>query len=373
MEFELITAAAEFPAVMITGPKGAGKTTLVKQCFPNHAYVNLEHPAARALAMNDPKALLAEHTPPVIIDEIQYAPQLLTSIRDFIDHNPEEHSLFIITANRTPGDMAETLGSSTALFTLMPLSFQELPALNDAPHMILQGSMPEVHQRDISPVDFWGDYFQTFIERDLRNVLTVRNQSAFMSFITCAAQRTSMELNYRIMAQEAGVSAVQIKKWVSVLQDLCIIFTIPPYYQDFGKRLTQSPKCFFCDAGLAAYLMHITSAQQLEAHPRYEALFENLVVSEALKSRCHKGESPSLYYFREHNTYRIQLLYPSGSEHIPVEITSSDSFTSPLLAHLNYYKKISGTRSAGMVVYTGEDEMELEHARVRNFAKGFTL
>ncbi len=229
--------------------------------------------------------------------------------------------------------------------------------------------MPRLHDKNIRPGRFYRDYFQTYVERDVRKLMAIENSQAFELFLRLLAGRVGSEINYSALSRQVGISAPQIKKWISLLEASFIIFKVPPFFNNFGKRLTKSSKIYFVEVGLACYLLGIETPEQLERDMEFGGLFENMVIAEAYKSRINKGLEPRLYFYRDRHQHEIDLLYPSGSSFTPIEIKSSRTYKDEFLNGIRYFQKISGSNQPGMLIYDGDIEMDKEEALIRNFRR----
>ncbi len=373
VEKELKTTAGEYPVVTIVGPRQSGKTTLAKTFFRDHAYVNLENPELRSLAMDDPKTFMLRYPAPVIFDEIQNVPELLSWVQVVVDENPELTGGYILTGShqlQLREAITQSLAGRTALLTLFPLALNELEETDiqlERDSLMHKGFMPRIYDKNIRPGRFYRDYFQTYVERDVRKLMAIENQQAFELFLRLLAGRVGSEVNFSSLSGQVGISATQIKKWLSLLEASFIIFKLPPFFNNFGKRLTKSYKVYFVEVGLACYLLGIETPEQLERDPAFGGLFENLVIADAYKSRINKGLEPRLYFYRDRYYHEVDLLYPSGSSFIPVEIKSSRTYKDEFLEGIRYFQKISGSSLPGMLIYDGDIEMDKEAARARNY------
>lgn len=371
IEKELSITADEYPVVTIIGPRQSGKTTLAQTFFRKHTYVNLENPELRSLALEDPKTFMLRYPSPVIFDEIQNVPELLSWIQVAVDEHPELTGGYILTGSHQLQEaITQSLAGRTALLTLFPFALNEFesPYIQaERERLIYNGFMPRLHDKGIRPGRFYRDYFQTYVERDVRKLMAIENQQAFELFLKLLAGRVGSEINYSALAGQVGISAPQIKKWLSLLEASFIIFRLPPFFKNFGKRITKSPKVYFIEVGLACYLLGIESPEQLERDPAFGGLFENMVIAEAYKSRINKGLEPGLYFFRDRYQHEVDLLYPSGSSFIPIEIKSSRIFRKEFIKGIHYFQKISNSNHPGMLIYDGDLEMDKDEALIKNF------
>lgn len=373
IEKELQTVAKEYPVVTIIGPRQSGKTTLARNLFHDYTYVNLENPELRSLALEDPKTFMLRYPVPVILDEIQNVPELLSWIQVLVDENRDLAGGFILTGSHQlhlREAITQSLAGRTALLELFPFALNELGEdyrLNERETLMFNGFMPRLHDKNIRPRRFYRDYFQTYVERDVRKLMAIENQQAFELFLKLLAGRIGHEVNYSSLAGQVGISAPQIKKWIGLLEASFIIFKLPPFFNNFGKRLTKSAKIYFAEVGLACYLLGIENPDQLERDPAFGGLFENMVVAEAYKSRINAGLQPRLYFYRDRYQNEVDLLYPMGSSFIPMEIKSSRVYRSEFLKGIRYFQKLSDSDQPGVLVYDGELEMEKDEATVKNF------
>lgn len=376
---ELKLSSGEYPVVTVIGPRQSGKTTLVREQFPGHAYANLEDPQLRTLAREDPKAFLHRYPAPVIYDEIQRVPELLSHIQVLVDEIPGAKGRWILTGSnqlKLRESVSQSLAGRTAVLTLLPLSITELKASGQSlpeshAEWIHRGFLPRIYHEGIRPRSAWRNYYQTYVERDVRLLLQLENQTGFERFLKLLAGRVGQLINLNAMAGEVGVGQSTLTKWLSVLEASFIVFRLPPYFRNFGKRQTKSPKLYFTDPGLAAWLLGIETPEQVERDPLVGGLFENLVVLEALKSRLHSGRTPNLHFFRDSNGREVDLLYPTDRGVIPVEIKSAMTYDPEFLSGIRYFQKLSGSNQPGWVIYAGDLEWESDDYRTVHFAKAF--
>ena len=325
---ELLEVASEYPVVTINGPRQSGKTTLVRAVFPEHTYCNLEEPDVRALAEKDPRTFLKTYAAPVIFDEIQRVPDLLSYIQVAVD-DCKDRGRYILTGSHNlslHAAISQSLAGRTAILTLWPLSIEELHTTGmraEREEWIHKGFFPRVYDESLDPGRHAGNYLQTYVERDVRQILQVRDLGQFEQFIFYLAGRTGQLLNYESMANDLGVTGKTLKQWVSVLEASFVIFRLLPYHRNFGKRLVKSAKLYFTDTGFLCHLLGIDRPEKVTRDPLLGALFENLVVAEAMKARLNRGLRPHLWFFRDNNGNEVDLLFQDGAELLPVEIKAS--------------------------------------------------
>ena len=371
---ELTATAAEFPVVTLIGPRQAGKTTLARMHFPDHAYANLEAPDARRLAMGDPHAFFSQFPPPVIVDEIQRVPDLLSVIQVLADSS-RERGQFILTGShqlRLQEAVSQSLAGRTALLRLLPLSISELGAAGircTRDEYIHQGFMPRLYDENVDPTRLYRNYCQTYIERDIRQMINIRRLTDFEHFMRLLAGRVGQVLNLHALAGDLGVSSTTLKEWLSVLEASHAVFRLNPYFENFGKRITKSPKIYFTDVGLASYLLGIESPAQAARDPLIGNLFENMVVIEALKSRLNAGREPELYFYRDNRGDEVDLLFRRNRQLIPIEIKSAMTFNMEFVKGITRFRKIAPTAQKGFIVYAGNLTPDLPDARVLRFTE----
>ena len=380
LSHEISLSAAEYPVVTVIGPRQSGKTTLVRELFPTHRYVNLEDPQIRSLAEEDPKSFLERFPAPVIYDEVQRVPGLLSYVQVMVDERPAAKGDWILTGSnqlKLRESVSQSLAGRTAVLTLLPFSISELKAAGEVEPQSFEawthhGFLPRIYREGIRPQSAWRDYYQTYVERDVRLLLQLENQIGFERFLKLLAGRVGQLVNLNAMSNDVGVAQSTLTKWLSVLEASFIVFRLPPYFRNFGKRQTKSPKLYFTDPGLATWLLGIESPNQVRRDPLVGGLFENLVVVEALKARLNQGKAPNIYFFRDSNGREVDLLYPSGRGVIPVEIKSARTYSPHFESDIRYFQKISECPQPGWVIYAGDFEFEKADVRAMRFDNAFS-
>ncbi|MBS1558115.1 MAG: ATP-binding protein [Bacteroidetes bacterium] len=378
LEDELKRLSKQYPVVSIIGPRQAGKTTLAQLVFDKHNYVNLELPDIRTLAHHDPRAFFHRFKTPLIIDEIQREPELLSYIQDWVDTN-KANGQFILTGSnqlQLNESIAQSLAGRSAIVKLLPLSIYELTQANislSRDEYLSKGFLPRIYAQQQEPFRAYGNYLETYVERDLRQQINIKNLSHFETFLKLLAGRVGQVVNLNSLASDIGVSSVTLAQWLSVLEASFIVFRLHPYYENFGKRLVKSPKIYFTEPGLVSYLLGIQSAAEAGRDPLIGGLFENLVIADILKTRFNAALPPNLYYYRDSNGQEVDIIFEHKRKLIPVEIKSAMTFNSSMSESIVRFKKITPKAGKGYVVYAGELEYTTDEYEVMNFKNIRTL
>lgn len=349
----------KYPVVTLLGPRQSGKTTLAKLAFPHKPYVNLEDAEHRALATTDPKGFMEQYPDGALFDEVQRAPHLLSFIQVHVDACGQP-GMYILTGSHQADlhhAITQSLAGRTSLLRLLPLSLQELRAHGCAEpfeEILLRGGYPRIYKDNLPLTNAFSSYFQTYVERDVRHILQIKDISAFERFIKLIASRVGGLINYASLAADVGVSAVTIKEWISVLEATYILVRLEPYFDNFGKRLIKSPKIYFTDTGLLCYLLGISTKEHLVKDALYGNIFENGIVLELMKCCYHTAEEPHLYFYRDVAGHEVDLIRQQGSSLIPIEIKSGKTFSVDLIKGLQHFHQAAGSRAkGGALIYAG--------------------
>ena len=360
---ELLQSAKDYPVVTVIGPRQAGKTTLVKMAFPDYDYCNLENPEIRDLALSDPNALFSRYSGKCIFDEIQRVPELLSYIQVKVDEdeiNGKGKGRYILTGShqlQLHQSISQSLAGRTAILKLLPLSISELTQDGveiDKFEIMYRGFLPRIYKDNINPTKLYRNYYETYVERDVRQLINLKDLSTFTKFIKLLAGRVGQIVNLSSIANDTGVSSNTLKSWLAVLEASFIVFKLEPYFENFGKRVIKSPKIYFTDIGLLIYLLGIDKPSQIERDPLYGSIFENLVITEALKARYNQGEALNLYYYRTSKGNELDLIYKKGRELVPIEIKSSMTFHRDFIKGIIFFNDLSKSTTKGFVIYSGE-------------------
>ena len=379
--------ATTFPVITLTGPRQSGKTTLVQHVFPRHAYVSLEQPTHRRFALDDPRGFLAQFTRPVILDEAQYAPDLFSYIQGIVDAR-DQPGQFILTGSQNfllLQRISQSLAGRCAILHLLPCSLAELsgrppvslkrlgreharhavPPPRSLMECLFMGGYPRIHDKHLDPRDWLASYYQTYLERDVRNVLAVGDLEQFSRFVLLCAGRNGQLLNLSSLASDCGATHTTARRWLSVLEASFLIALLRPYHRNFGKRLVKSPKLYFLDTGLLCYLLQIDTAQALYQHAARGAIFEAFVLSELYKNFMNRGQRPWLYFWRDVAGHEVDFLIEQGTDLLPIEVKSSETLSDESFRELLNWRAISSHRGGPLaLIYAGSETTLRKNVRV---------
>ena len=373
IESTILEAAKYFPVITVTGPRQSGKTTMLKQIFPHLHYYSLEDLDTRSFAMEDPVRFLHLHEDGMILDEVHNYPELLSYIQGIVDEQPQKKFVLSGSSNfALLKKVSQSLAGRSGVFELMPLSIEEVKGqieyVDDADQLLYQGLYPAVCSCKNIPKFLYPSYVKTYLERDVRDLLNVKDMRLFNMFLNLCAGRIGSVFNASEIAGEIGVSSKTIQAWVSILQASYVVYLLPPYFENSRKRLTKSPKMYFCDTGLACTLLGIESAEQLAFDKMRGHLFENLIVVELLKRRLNEGKESNLYFYRDSNQNEVDILVNNGSSLDAIEVKSAmtynPSFEKALLKVNEWVNPPVGKRT---IIYAGTLEDDKGDIRLLNY------
>jgi len=357
----LVSAARNFPVLTLLGPRQSGKTTLVRHLFPHHTYLNLENPETRSYLAQDPKSLLGQGKSNIIIDEVQRVPEVLSWVQIYVDEN-RSPGQFILTGSNQPelgSAVAQSLAGRTGIYYLFPLSCEELgPVSQDRDSLLVKGFMPRLYQESEftpSPSDYYSAYYATYVERDVRALLQLQNLNRFDTFLRLLAGRVGQLTNLSALSGDVGVSSTTLSQWLSILEASFIVFRLQPYFSNLGKRLVKTPKIYFTEPGLLAWLLQIESGHQVARDPLLGPIFENMVVMEALKGAYNRGVEPRLSFYRDKTGLEVDLVREQNRAPRAVEIKAGRTFTSEMISSVVKFQKLGQSPPLpGGLVYAGE-------------------
>jgi predicted AAA+ superfamily ATPase len=358
-------------------PRQSGKTTLVRECFPDHAYASLEEPDLREYALADPRGFLGQFPGRVILDEVQRAPDLFSYIQTIVDRE-DVPGRYILSGSQNfllLRSIGQSLAGRSAVLHLLPLSLAELEGRHPVPLELLgkevpaprregraglmetlfRGFYPRIHDKGLDPTTWHSGYYQTYVERDVRDVLNVGDLEAFGRFVRLCAGRNGQLLNLTSLANDCGITHTTARRWLSILEASFLIFLLRPYHANFGKRLIKSPKLYFLDTGLLCYLLRIQSPEDLRLHGSRGAIFESFVVSDLLKNFLNRGREADLYFWRDSTGHEIDVVIDRGLERVVVEIKSAQTVAEDFFSGIDFWRRLVGDLKAPAALIYGGD------------------
>lgn len=357
--------ARGFPVLALTGPRQSGKTTLARAEFADKPYASLENPDERQFAESDPRRFLARFQDGAVIDEVQRVPDLLSWLQGVVDERKRMGD-FVLTGSAQFDLMAgltQSLAGRIGRVELLPLSGAELSAAGagvahlpgNLDDLLLRGGYPALYDRQLAPADWFGNYVSTYVERDVRQLLSVRDLGLFQRFLRLCAARSGQLLNLASLGVDCGISAVTAREWLGVLEASYLVMRLPPYHRNFGKRLVKTPKLYFLDVGLMAWLLGIRDARTLETHAMRGALFETWVVSELVKQRFNAGQSAELYFWRDSTGLEVDVVFEQPDGLHAIEIKSGATVAADWLHAASRWQGLVGEPTPPpWIVFGGE-------------------
>lgn len=367
--------AEKYPVITITGPRQSGKTTLAKSVFPDKPYFNLENPDTRQMIENDARLFFSNNPDGAVIDEFQRYPDILSYIQGIVDENKQNGQFILTGSNQLSmlSNISQSLAGRTALLKLLPLSIDEVNQLGkelSTDSLLYTGFYPGIYSKELNPTKAYSNYYETYIERDVRQLSNIHNLSQFQQFIKLCAGRVGQLFNASNIANELGVAVNTIKNWISVLQATYIIFLLQPWHTKMNKRLVKTPKLYFYDVGLASFLLGIENESQITTHPLRGPLFENMVIVELLKERYNRGFGNNFYFYRDQHNNEVDIVQEQGHLINLFEIKSSMTFHPDFLKGLNYLKKLVPDKiQNSTLIYSGKEDFTIQNHKVCNYQR----
>lgn len=374
----------KYPIVTLTGPRQSGKTTLLKNLFPDYDYASLEDPDKRDYAFEDPRGFLSQFKKKVILDEVQHVPDLFSYIQTIVD-SIDEPGQFILSGSQNfllLSGISQSLAGRTSILHLLTFTKRELEDKKvltiknlysdsvdkrgkDLFQMMFAGFYPRIHDKKLQPEEWLADYFQTYIQRDVRQIINVTDIELFGRFVRLCAGRTGQLLNLSSLATDCGISHKTVQRWISLLESSFIIYRVLPHHKNFSKRMIKSPKFYFYDSGLVCYLLRIKSPDDLRLSPYRGHIFEGFCISEFIKSAYHQKIDPDIFFWRDSSGHEIDMIIEQGKNLIPCEIKSGETFTKNFVQGLQYWLKLSGTSpESAILLYGGDQKMIFKNINV---------
>lgn len=378
LETVLRRAARQYPVITLTGPRQSGKTTLAQVAFPNHEYASLEEPDQREFAAVDPRGFLEQFRGKVILDEVQRAPKLFSYIQTIVDRE-DVRGKYILTGSQNfllMSTISQSLAGRAAVLHLLPFSLAELqgrlplrlasigqrlqraakPPKADLMDVLFRGFYPRIHDKKLPPQRWIADYYRTYVERDVRELINVGDLETFGRFVRLCAGRNGQLLKLSSLGSDCGVTHTTARRWISVLETSFLVTLLRPHHRNFNKRLIKSPKLYFLDTGLLCYLLRIRSPEELRIHASRGAVFESFVISEFLKNYLNRGEEPDLHFWRDSTGHEVDVLIDFGTQLIPIEIKSSQTIAEDFFTNLHYWKALAGDQAMPAALVYGGDK-----------------
>lgn len=353
----------KYRAITLIGPRQSGKTTLAKNFFPHHQYISLENPDTRTRIEMDPRGFLKSLKQSTILDEVQKFPDLLSYLQEILDDKNDPRQ-FILTGSNSlllSEKISQSLAGRSRILTILPLQKKELPPQEWPENLdafMWKGLYPRVYDEKLHARDWFADYYATYIEKDVRNLLQVDNLALFDRFVRLIAGRVGQLVNYSSLSNDVGISQPTANSWMAVMQASYIMFTLQPHFKNFSKRLIKSSKIYFYDTGLLCYLLRIESPMQLETHPLRGQIFENWVLINFYKNYFNQGKEAPLYFWRDQHGHEVDLVIDKGASLDLIEIKSSQTFNPVFLKNLQWLGGVQN-KLGGTVIYGGDESFSI--------------
>jgi uncharacterized protein len=362
-------SAEQLPVLTLLGPRQSGKTTLVRNLFQDYLYINFENPQTRRFFNEDPKSLLGEGKVKVVIDEAQREPEVLSWVQVFADRE-NIPGQFILTGSNQPelGEViSQSLAGRTSIHYLLPLSLEELSMenlLSRRDEILVKGFLPRLYDMNLRTGELYGAYFATYVERDVRRLINVKDMAKFETFLRLLAGRVGQLINLSSLSGDVGVSSATLSGWLSVLEASFVVQRIHPYHKNLGKRLVKTPKLYFTEPGLLAWLLQIETPEQVSRDPLLGGLFENMVIAEAFKAAYNRGASPQLSFYRDKSGLEIDLIREYQRRPFAMEIKAGATYVSNMANSLQRFRALSTDVTGAALIYSGDERALVDQIEI---------
>lgn len=359
-----------YPVVTLTGPRQSGKSTLLRNAFKGYEYLSFEDPDVLLRVKEDPRLFLEQYPGNAIFDEAQRFPEIYSWLQTHVDKSGSD-GLYILSGSHNfllMEKISQSLAGRTAILRLLPFSFKELIghglSFSSLDEIMFKGFYPRIYDKKLKPSDFYPFYIQTYVERDVRQVVNISDVSKFVKFIKLCAGRIGQLLNLSSLSNECGISQPTANAWLSILESSYIVYLLKPYHKNYNKRLVKTPKLYFYDVGLASSLLGINSKEQVFSHFLRGALFENLIIMELIKAFYNRSLEPSIYFWRDNTGNEIDLLVHQEEKLYAFEIKSGSTYNPDFFKNIVFWEKISGQKQNTAVIYGGQQSIKTKHGNV---------
>ena len=365
IQYSVMMLIEKYPIIAVTGPRQSGKTTMLKTLFSDYRYVSLENPDHRTFAETDPNGFLKLYDNKVIFDEVQRVPALFSYLQTIVDEN-KIMGQFILSGSQNfhlMQNITQSLAGRVALFKLFPFDFQEMKSggLLDDDYLknMMRGFYPAIYDRDIPSKTFYSNYIQTYVQRDVSELIAVKDMRMFQNFLGLCAARAGQLLNLNSLAKDCGISQPTAKSWISALESSYIVFQLYPYHKNFSKRIVKTPKLYFYDTGLLLHLLKISNIEQIKDQSIKGSLFENMMISEFVKRSYHKNNQPDIWFWRDSAGHEVDLMINEESKMKIVEMKASLTVMPYMFGGLNWFENTTGLTNLEKILVYGGNEGQL--------------
>ena len=365
LEEKISKLIQQYECITLVGPRQSGKTTLCRKLFPDYQYFSFESPDVLDIFDYDPRGFLNGIKQNAIFDEVQKVPKLLSYLQEILDDRNDKRKFILTGSNnlKLSRNVSQTLAGRTRILQLLPLQRDEIPDEHQQKTLdtcIFFGSYPRIYDEKLDPTDWLGDYFQTYVERDVRDTINIVDLKRFNQFIRLLGGRVGQLMSFSSLGSDAGVTQPTAKSWFSALESTYICFSLEPHFKKFNKRITKAPKIYFYDTGLLCYLLRIKNSEQLSLHPLKGQIFENWVIAEYMKYFFHQGKEAPLYFWRDQHGHEVDLVIDKGTHLDLVEIKSGQTFQKDFMKNIQWLNKLQN-RTEGKCIYGGSNILNVQN------------